>query len=318
MTQERPTDGAAPEQDAEAPRAASSAATPQATPAWKKTLDRLIARVMQNAVVHTSIRVMDTANQAAAPLFAAALAFTTLFAVIPLLLLIAGVLGWFIQDEIQRSALLDQLISYFPPLADAMATSLEGVVRERGALSLVGLVGLLWGASSYYAALDEVMRRIFDATHVRGLIEQRLRGLITVAVLVSLMFGTVALSGLAAYLGQRVGEDFGIIGIVTPLIALGVMVVVVLITFKYVPAAPPSWRAALPPAIAAGIGIGVLTPWLIGGLLAFGVIATVFGALLWLSFSYQILLYGAAWARIRRDSEIRRGKAAAAGAPFAS
>ena len=39
---------------------------------------------------------------------------------------------------------------------------------------------------------------------------------------------------------------------------------------------------------------------------------------IWLSFSYQILLYGAAWARIRRDSEIRRGKAAAAGTPFAS
>ena len=39
---------------------------------------------------------------------------------------------------------------------------------------------------------------------------------------------------------------------------------------------------------------------------------------IWLSFSYQILLYGAAWARLRRDSEVRRGKAAAAGTPFAS
>jgi uncharacterized BrkB/YihY/UPF0761 family membrane protein len=169
------------------------------------------------------------------------------------------------------------------------------------------------------------MRRIFDATHVRGFVEQRLRGVITVAVLVSLMFGTIALNGVAAYVGQSVDEDFGIIGIVTPLLALAVMVLVVLITFRYVPAAPPSWRAALPPAIAAGIGIGVLTsvfslltPVLIGGLLAFGLIATVFGALIWLSFSYQILLYGAAWARIRRDSEIRRGKAAAAGTPFAS
>jgi uncharacterized BrkB/YihY/UPF0761 family membrane protein len=190
---------------------------------------------------------------------------------------------------------------------------------------LVGLVGLLWGSSSYYAALDEVMRRIFDATHVRGFIEQRLRGVITVVVLVARMFLTLALSSIAAIVGQRVGEDFGLIGIATTLVALGVMVLVVLIAYRFVPAAPPSWRAALPPAIAAGFGIGILTgvfslltPWLIGGLLAFGVIATVFGALIWLSFSYQILLYGAAWARIRRDSEIRRGKAAAAGTPFAS
>ena len=43
-----------------------------------------------------------------------------------------------------------------------------------------------------------------------------------------------------------------------------------------------------------------------GGLSGFGVIATVFGALIWLNFSYQILLYGAAWARLRRDHEAEK------------
>ncbi|MEO6351123.1 MAG: YihY/virulence factor BrkB family protein [Candidatus Limnocylindrales bacterium] len=267
---------------------------------------------------------MDTANAAAAPLFAAALAFTTLFAVVPLMLLFAGVLGWIIQDEIQRSQLLDQLVGYFPPLADVMSTSLEGAVRERGALSLIGLIGLLWGTSSYYAALDEVMRRIFDAQHVRGFLEQRFRGLVTVLVLVGLMLGTIVLSSLFALLSGTLG-DIPFLPLLLPLAALAVIVLVVWAMFLLVPAAPPGWRAALPPAIASGIGIGLLTslfsaltPWLIGGLLAFGVIATVFGALIWLSLSYQILLYGAAWARIRRDAEIRMGKAAAAGAPFAS
>jgi YihY family inner membrane protein len=280
--------------------------------------------VLANPVVHTTMRVMDTANQAAAPLFAAALAFTTLFAVVPLLLLFAGVLGWIIQDEIQRSQLLGELIGYFPPLADVMSTSLEGVVRERGALSLVGLVGLLWGTSSYYGALDEVMRRIFDAQHVRGFLEQRFRGLVTVLVLVGLMLGTIVLSSLFAMLSGTLG-NVPFLPLLLPLAALGVIVLVVWAMYLLVPAAPPSWRAALPPAIAAGIGIGLLTslfsaltPWLIGGLLAFGVIATVFGALIWLSLSYQILLYGAAWARIRRDAEIRDGKAKTAGTPFAS
>jgi uncharacterized BrkB/YihY/UPF0761 family membrane protein len=100
--------------------------------------------------------------------------------------------------------------------------------------------------------------------------------------------------------------------------------VVVLAIYLLIPAAPPSWRAALPPAIVAGLGIGlltqlfgILTPWLVGGLLAFGVIATVFAALIWLNFSYQILLYGAAWARIRRDEEIRRGESQSAATPYA-
>jgi membrane protein len=318
---DQPTDAPADEPNTPARPAASITQPP---PVWKKVLDRGLNRVMQNVVVRTTFAVMDTAGQAGAPLFAAALAFTTLFAVVPLLLLVAGLLGWLIQDEIQRSTLLEQLVSYFPPLADVMATSLESVVRERGALSLIGLVGLVWGSSSYYAALDEVMRRIFTAEHARGFISQRLRGIITVVVLVGLMLGTIILSSIFALLSERVG-DFALLRLATPLVALSIMAVVVLCVYLLVPAAPPSWRAALPPAVAAGIGIGaltslfsILTPWLLGGLLAFGVIATVFGALIWLSFSYQILLYGAAWARIRRDAEVRRGRAAAAGTPFAS
>ena len=75
----------------------------------------------------------------------------------------------------------------------------------------------------------------------------------------------------------------------------------------------PSLRAALPAAIAAGVSIGLLTdlfsliaPLLIGGMSGFGFVATVFGALVWLNLSYQILLFGAAWARVRRDREALR------------
>jgi membrane protein len=295
----------------------------QSVTGWRKTVDEVVDRVTSNVVVHTAMRVMDTANQAGAPLFAAALAFTTLFAVVPLFLLAAGVLGWLIEDAIQRSNLLDQLVSYFPPLADAMSTSLESVVEQRGTLSIVGVLGLLWGASAYYAALDEVMRRIFSAQHTRGFIEQRLRGVITVFVLLGLMLGTIGLSSLFAILGGQLGVG-AVVPILIPVVALTTVVIVVFAAYVLVPAAPPSWRAALPPAIVAGLGIGILTnvfslltPWLIGGLLALGVIATVFGALIWLSLSYQILLYGAAWARIRRDAEERLGIEASAATPYA-
>jgi membrane protein len=204
-----------------------------------------------------------------------------------------------------------------------MSTSLENVVEQRGTLSFVGLIGLLWGSSAYYGALDEVMRRIYSAKHARGFIEQRLRGIITVVVLLLLMLGTVGMSGLFAIVGGRLGVGL-LVPILIPVVALTVIVGVVFAAYLLVPASPPSWRAALPPAIVAGIGIGILTnvfslltPWLIGGLLAFGVIATVFGALIWLSLSYQILLYGAAWARIRRDAEVRRAVEAASATPYA-
>jgi membrane protein len=272
-------------------------------------IGRLVARTTANKYVCRVLGVVDIANSAGATLFAAALAYSTLFALIPIALLMAGVLGWLISDPIQRQQLLGQLVGYFPPLADFFNASLNGVVAARGALSVVGVVGLVWGASSYYGGLDEVMRRIFVGGRVRGELDRRLRGLVTIAVLIAVVIGSVVLSSVWALVDQLVG-DLAVWRYLIPLIALGVFVLVVLAIYRLVPTAPPSLRAATPPAIVAGTGIGLLTnlfgvlaPLLIGGLSGLGVIATAFGLLIWLNFGYQILLFGAAWARLRRDRE---------------
>jgi membrane protein len=250
---------------------------------------------------------VEIANQAGASLFAAALAFGTLFAVIPLLLLLSGAIGWLVDDPIRRQVLVDQLVGIFPPLAGAFAASLDGAVEQRGALSIIGVVGLLWGASAYYGGLDEVMRRLFPGGGVRSEFSRRARGGVTIVVLVALIVGAISLSGVWVALDQVVGGLF-FWRYLAPAISLAVMVLIVLAVYCLVPTAPPSLRAALAPAVVAGLAIGILTnlfsllaPVLIGGMAGFGVIAAVFGALIWLNLSYQILLFGAAWARIRRD-----------------
>lgn len=277
------------------------------TPRWRRRLDGLAGRVTGNVLVQRVMAVIAAANYAGATLFAAALAFSTMFAFVPLLLLLSGVLGWLVNDPAERGALLAQLVGYFPPLASLFEESLETAVRERGALSIIGVVGLLWGASNFYGSLDEVMRRLFPGGGIRGTLSRRVRGVITVLILVGLIVATISLSGVWALLDQLVG-GLAVWRLAAPAIAMAVMVAVALAVYRLVPTRPPGWRAALPPAIVAGIAIGLLTnlftliaPLLLGGLSSFGVVATVFGALVWLNFSYQILLYGAAWARIRRD-----------------
>jgi membrane protein len=271
--------------------------------------DALATRITGHRRVRPVLAVINMANDTGATLFAAALAFGTMFAFIPLVLLVSGVVGWLIDDPAQRAALLDQLVSYVPPLADFFRSSLEGVVAARGALSVVGVIGLLWGASAFYGVLDEVMRRIFSGGGLRNELSRRIRGFATIVILVAVIVGTISLGSLWVVLDRLVG-DLAIWRYAAPLISLGVMVLIALAVYLVVPTAPPSLRAAFWPAVAAGLGIGLLTnlfsllaPLLIGGMAGFGVIATVFGALVWLNFSYQILLFGAAWARVRRDRE---------------
>ena len=276
------------------------------------TLDTSVKEVTGNRYIGRALSVMTIAGDAGAPLFSAALAFSTMFAVIPLFLLIAGVIGWFIKDPTEQRAVLDQLISMVPPLAEFFEATLTGLVQNAGALSLIGVVGLLWGASAYYAGLDEVMRRIFVGGGIRDQFARRIRGLVTIVILIVLIFLLVALGSLWSFLEQFVGGA-SVWRYVLPLVSIAATVVVVLAVYKLVPTAPPSLRAALLPAVLAGVGIalltnvfGALTPLLVGSLSGLGVIATVFGALVWLNLSYQILLYGAAWARLRRDREAEK------------
>jgi membrane protein len=270
---------------------------------------KVVNEVTSKKPVSLVLQVLDIAGKAGAGLFAAALAYGAMFALIPMMLLVAGVLGWVIDDPAQRQQILEQLVSYFPPLADFFSTSLNGMVNARGALSIIGLVGLLWAASAFYTSLDEVMRRIFVGGGVRGEIDRRARGILTIVGLILLAVGTVLLSGVWAFLGSFVG-DLAILGYLVPILTILVFIGVVLAVYLLVPTLPPSFRAALPPAILAGVGIGLLTnlfgvlaPWLVGGLKGLGVVATAFAVLIWLNFSFQILLYGAAWARLRRDRE---------------
>jgi YihY family inner membrane protein len=299
---------------------AAAGAPARPIPPWQARIDAVARRVTGNRYVSRVLGVIAIANETGATLFAAALAFGTMFAFIPLVLLLSGVIGWLVDDPVQRADLLSQLIGYLPPLADFFRSSLEGAVAGRGALSIVGVVGLLWGASAFYGVLDEVMRRLFSGGGIRGEFSRRTRGVITIVVLVLVIIGTISLSSVWALLDQLVGELF-FWRYLAPLVALAATVLVVLAVYLFVPTKPPSLRAAFWPAVVAGVAIGLLTnlfslvaPVLIGSLAGFGVIATVFGALVWLNLGYQILLYGAAWARLRRDREMAKEAARISGA----
>jgi YihY family inner membrane protein len=279
---------------------------------WRGRLDGITRAVLEHPFVQRLLAIIKLTDDAGGPLLAAALAFGTMFAVVPVLLLLSGVLGWLIADPVARAGLLNQLIAQMPPLADVFADSLEGAVAARGALSIVGLLGLVWGASTFYVSLDEVMRRIFGGP-ARGFVQRRLRGALAIVVLALVVLVTVLLSSLFALVETTVGQYVGwrFIGFG---LALALMVGVVLVIYRFVPTEPPTLREALLPAMVAGAGIGLLTnlfsvlaPLMIGGLAGFGILATIFGAFVWLNLCFQVLLYGAAWARYRRDREAIAG-----------
>ena len=262
-------------------------------------------------VVKHTFAVLGIADEVGAPLFSGALAFNAMFAILPGLMLLSGLLGFVIADEATREQLLADLIEKIPPLEKVFENSLAGVVQERGSLTIIGFFGLLWGASNFYNAIDDVMRRMFTGSKPRDIVEKRLRGVLTVVILMLLFAGTVLMSGTWTVIVASVDGLLGanlLLTIGGPVVFSLLCILSVWLTFRLVPTAPPTWHEARLPVVLTGTAIGLLTslfsvlaPLLVSGLAAFGVLASVFGAFVWLNLSFQLLLWGAAWTRFRRD-----------------
>lgn len=256
------------------------------------------------------LAVLDVYGKAAGGLLANGLAFSSLFAAIPTTLLALGVAGWLTGDPEVRTSVADALIAAFPPLTDLIDGSLEALTQGAALTSIIGLVGLIWTVSQLYGALDVAFARIFAIDPERDVVRRTARGFLVVGILVVAIVGFIVLSSVAAALDAiapdipGAGTLSGVAGSL-PFLAL-VAVVAVVIVYRVLPPQPPAWRSVLLPAVIVAIIIVVLSqvftflvPRLVGVAALAGSLASAFIALAWLSFTFQAILYGAAWVRVR-------------------
>jgi len=272
-------------------------------------------RVRGYRVVKAFLVIQDTYNVAGGGLTASGLAYGALFAVIPGLLLIVSLLVIAVADAATQQQAIDWLVKQVPPLEPFAREIVMSLADSARVGSVLGLVGFIWGASGFYLGIEGAMERLFPGPRRRDPIMGRLRGVIAVAVVVGAILGAFLANSAITIVWDRIRADLGAaLPAITPAISISVSALVAWIVYVIVPSDTPGWRAAFLPAVAAGIGMGLLTslfslvgPLLVGGFAGLGVLASVFVALVWFNWIFQILLYGGAWARLRRDRRYLRG-----------
>jgi uncharacterized BrkB/YihY/UPF0761 family membrane protein len=127
----------------------------------------------------------------------------------------------------------------------------------------------------------------------------------------------VALDATSATDGQPVDVLLALLD--SPLVLIGLASLVVLLIYRAVPPRTPSWRAAGIPAATVGAVVVVLSrafvflvPRLVGVEALAGSLASAFVTLAWLSLTFQALLLGAAWVRVRDEGDGGPGSAGSA------
>ena len=269
------------------------------------------SRLLEWSPIATARRVMTVYDEAGGALLAGGLTYSALFALLPALLLLSGILGIVVTDPDRRRAIVEGIAASLPPLRDFLDTSLEALSNGAVGFGVLGLLGLSWGASRFYGSLDDAFARIFRDVAARGFVARTLRGFVSVILLVTTFLVTLALTGLTSYLigqvGERVAGADRVIQLIPPIAAALVFVIASIAIYRVVPARTPTWRALLPPAIVAGIAMAILTqvfsyiaPRLIGAAAVYGTFVAIFAAMIWLSFGFQLLLACAAWVKVRQ------------------
>jgi len=205
---------------------------------------------------------------------------------------------------------------------------IDGLADSGRTGTVLGLLGLLWGASGFYGALQGAMQRMFPGPRQRDLLRTRVRGVITVVLILGSMLVAVVVivlvPSLTAWLSERCRDldvmlagllrqacqlDIGAGGsaiVVAATIAIAFLAA--LAVYTIVPPDGASLAQASWPAAVVGVAIGLFTslfawiaPYVVRQWQALGIVGDVFIALIWFNLVFQALVYGAAFARLRRD-----------------
>lgn len=248
-----------------------------------------------------------------ATLFAATLAYYTIFSLAPLLVIAVSVAGFFVGRSVAQEEISSTITAVAGP---QIASFVQGIAVEMAntatttAFTLIGIAILIYGASGIFNSLRHSINFMWGiaAGGRKGIggvlseIKSRaltflmvfLMGLLLVAVvLADLLFGMVEMA-LEGVLPQLATSLPNINFFVAPLVAF----LTFLIIFKYLPDAQVAWRdafvGALFTAVAFGIGALVIGQILIrtGTASIYGAASSLIVLLLWVYYSAIIVLYG--------------------------
>ncbi len=230
------------------------------------------------------------------------------------LLVLAIVLGSFLLGEgAARDFVIEQVRAGTPLDTEAITGVLDAAIESRGSMTLIGFAFLLWSGLGIFSALSSGIGRVFENAPPRPFLQDKLLGLLLMAITGVLAFGSLVI-GIVTGILQRAAEDFlvDLPGGGTAVWLIGLLVPIILIflafwvIYRIVPNRPVTWGEVLPGAIVAALLWTVLRfgfTWYATSVAdydsAFGPISTGITLLVFLYFASVIVLLGAEVARAR-------------------
>jgi membrane protein len=283
-------------------------------------IERVVLRVGGLSAVRTLMAVLEAYDGAGGGLMVGGLAYAAMIALLPGLLLMLSIFGMLIDDPTTREQIVAAIANAVPPLEEIARTAFKQVSAGAVPTSVIAFVGLLWGASRFYSSLDYAFTRIFHGARRRNELQRTVRGIIVTGLLVALPLAALIAGSLANWVLELApnleipGIVQGLLHLATPVGSFLLFVTGTALVFRFVPGDRVPVRAWRLPAVLVGIVLAAFTqvftfvaPRLTHTAAIYGTFVAFFAILAWLSITFNVLLFGASWTRVREMAMARQG-----------
>lgn len=223
---------------------------------------------------------------------AAAVTFQAFVSLFPLLLVAVAVIGWIAGDGTDVAGSVVRELGLNGDAKEAVQDAVGAAKESKKAASVVGLASLFWSGLGLVNALQYGYNQVWQVEE-RGLKDKAV-GILWLAGAVVVFVAAAAVTTLLRWLPGY----FAPLGIV---VALAVNLGLWVWTSKILPNTRIPWRAVVPGAILAAIGLEVLK--VVGALYVprlvasssqlYGTLGVVFALLAWLFFFGRLIIYSA-------------------------
>jgi YihY family inner membrane protein len=236
----------------------------------------------------------------AATFFAQAIAFSALFAIIPLALLIVAMFGYIFGTADGLAYAVGTMDAYAPQLHGLVSQGLASAVRYRGISGLVGLAGLAWSAKNVFGALSFSLDRALGVPS-RHFILEIVIALILIPIVGLIILIATAIPIVISFVVHFTGLEYlrfapQIASYATSLVLVFILTALV---YAYLPNRPSHFRFGVPGAIVTAIGYSIIQVTFAvytthtNVLEIYGTLSTVFAVMLWIYLNSALFLYGA-------------------------
>ena len=248
---------------------------------------------------------------------AAAIAYFAILSLFPLTLLSISIASFFLGPLMDQQLILQKLEFIAPALGQLLGPNIDEIIRARGPVTIVAVVGLIWSASTIFSTLNQTLNEIWGNKRRRPVWKQRGLGILFVLAFVGptlflASFAGSMITNLRTWLPDQIVPIGGTISFV---VAIVLDVALFMLLYILLPHGSSTWRDILPGALGAGLlwelakkaFLLFISTYISISNLVYGSVAAIIAFLTWAYLSGLIFLFGAylsvAYCRIKQQQK---------------